>query len=109
MKRGTIWPLGIIISLASLMVLYAYLFHVAGDPAALVVEPNYYQKGLHFDDEMAQQRLNASLGWHVLPIVTALPGGGAELRVDVRDAAAQPVTGAVVSVVATHNAIAANS
>ena len=88
------------------MGLYAYLFHVAGDPSALVVEPNYYQKGLHFDDEMAQQRRNAALGWSIQPSVTALPGGGAELQAALKDAAGRPLDGATVRVVATHNLLA---
>lgn len=106
MKRATLWPLSIVVCLGALMVLYAYLFHVAGDPAALVVEKDYYQKGLHYSDEMAQQRLNSSLGWTVSPMISALPAGGADLRVEVRDAAGAPLSGATVDVVATHNVIA---
>ena len=88
------------------MGLYAYLFHVAGDPAALVVEQDYYQKGLRYDSTMAQERLNTQLGWTVVPVITALPAGGADLRVDVRDATGTPLIGATVTVVATHNVIA---
>jgi len=106
LKRATLWPLSIVASLGALMLLYAYLFHVAGDPAALVVEKDYYQKGLHFDDAMAQQRQNAALGWHVVPAITAVPDGGADLRVELRDASGAPLSAATVAVVATHNAIA---
>ena len=105
-KRATLWPLGIVAFLGALMGLYAYLFHVAGDPSALVVEPDYYQKGLHYDDEMAQQRRNAELGWTIEPTVNALAAGGAELQVALKDAGGRPLDGASVRVVAVSNLLA---
>lgn len=106
MKRATLWPAGIVLFFAGLMALYAYLYHVAGDPAALVVEPDYYQKGLHFDSTIAQEKRNEALGWSVVPELTPLPGGNARLRATLTDRAGRTLPGATVRVVAVHNLIA---
>ena len=106
MKKGALWPLSLVLFFGGLIALYAYLFHVADDPRALVVEPNYYQKGLHYDDEMAQQRENTALGWRIAPTVTPAGGGNAELSVALTDASGRRLDGATVSVVAMHNLLA---
>jgi nitrogen fixation protein FixH len=107
MKRGVGWPIGISLTLAALVAAYVRLAVIAADPSALVVEPNYYQKAVHWDDQMQQEAGNLRLGWTLAPMVGPVtPGAGAELRVTLRDSAGAPLSGATVAVVAVHNAIA---
>lgn len=106
MKKGAIWPWSLMVFFAGLIGLYVYLFRVAGDPSALVVEPDYYQKGLHYDSTLAQARRNIALGWQLVPALTPLPGGEAELRVALKDRSGAALDSATVFVIATHNLLA---
>lgn len=104
MKRGTGWPIGIAVTLAILVAAYVKLAFIAADPQALVVEKDYYQKAVRWDDEMQQQRRNVDLGWTLTPTLGPVASDtGAVLSVTLRDAAGAPLSGATVVVIATSN------
>jgi len=72
-----------------------------------VVVEDYYQKGLEWDDHMAQEERNARLGWRLALDLRRDGEGRQLLEVTVRDRAGAPVEGAAVRVEAFHNARAA--
>ena len=58
--------------------------------------------GVHWDDEMAQRRRNAALGWRVVASASPVRAGyGSDLRIALNDAA-RPIDGAGVTVRAVH-------
>jgi len=75
-----------------------YVFHLATDDPSFAVEADYYQKAVHWDDELAQRRLNAELGWRATTELARSASGGAELRVHLTDSAGAPLEGAAVRV-----------
>ncbi|MFN8579976.1 MAG: FixH family protein [Gemmatimonadaceae bacterium] len=107
MKRGMWWPIGITIVLSLVVISNVWIAIVASDPNALAVEPDYYEKAVHFDSTMQQEARNTRLGWQLVPSLGAVsPDSGAELRVALHDERGAPLAGATVRVVAIHNAIA---
>lgn len=98
LKRGTGWPLAITAILGGTVALNVWVMRVATADPSMVVERDYYRKGVHWDDEMAQARRNASLGWTVAPTLAPVgPSQRADLHVAVRDARGAPLAGARVT------------
>jgi nitrogen fixation protein FixH len=109
MKKGMQWPIGIALVLALTVVSNVWLAIVASSDEAFAVEPDYYRKAVHFDDEMALRAESARLGWRVEPeLHLGTSGTPGSLSVVVRDAAGGPVNGATVELVAMHNARASH-
>lgn len=107
MKRGMGWPIGIAVTLGLLVTVYVRLAIIAGTPHSLVVEEDYYERAVHWDDAMRQSQLNNQLGWHLqASLGHVAPGADTDLRVELTDAAGVPLAGASVQVTAIHNAIA---
>jgi nitrogen fixation protein FixH len=107
MKAGMGWPIGVLATLSVLVGAYVWLAVIANDPHALVVEPDYYQRGVHFDDAMEQARVNARLGWVLAPTLGPVSAdSGAVLGVTLLDATGASLDSAAVAVTAVHNAIA---
>lgn len=80
------------------------MFIAKADPA-FAVEPDYYQKAVTWDATMEQQRLNASLGWQATGMLAlAAPGTPGRVSVSLVGPGGTPLTDAVVSVEAMHNA-----
>lgn len=75
------------------------------DPS-FVVEPDYYQKAMRFDQTMAQQQESAALGWRIAMEARppAQPGGAVEVVAAVFDRTEQRIDDATVRVEALHNA-----
>ena len=87
MKRGAGWPAAVVIILGVTVAANLWIIRVANNDPSFAVEEDYYQRGVHWDDELAQRRLNDSLGWRLQPSLSAIVAGrGAELRVVLRDA-----------------------
>lgn len=97
-SRGLGWPIGMAVILAITVSANLYVYHLANDDPSFAVEPDYYQKAVHWDDELAQRRHNAELGWRATTALTAAADGGAELRVRLTDSAGAPLAGATVRV-----------
>ena len=105
MKRGTMWPVGIVAVLATTMAANFWVLYVAGHDPSFAIEKDYYRKAVQWDSTMAQARANATLGWRVEPAVSPIaPDGAARVVVRLRDAQGAPLAGARVRVAALHNA-----
>ena len=105
MKRGIQWPIGVALVLATTVVGDVWIAIVASRDRAFAVEPDYYQKAVHFDDELARPAASARLGWTVTPTLQlGRLGSPGTVSIVVRDAADAPVTGARVELLAMHNA-----
>jgi nitrogen fixation protein FixH len=105
MKRGMQWPIGIAVILALTVISNVWLAVIASRDEAFAVEPDYYQKAVRFDDEMALRAESARLGWRVVPrLRLGTPASAGSLTATVTDSSGAPVQGAQVEVLAMHNA-----
>ena len=107
MKRGLGWPIGMAVILVLTVAANVGMITLANDDPTFAVEPDYYQKAVRWDEAMAQERANDALGWRLEPSLSLAPDAPARLLVHVTDAAGAPLTGAVLTVQAMHNARAA--
>ena len=105
MKRGMAWPIAVGSILGLTVAANVWLMRIAtGDPS-FAVEENYYQRGVHWDDEMAQRARNTELGWHLLATLSPIEHGrGAGLSVFLNDSLVAPIDNASVVVWAVHMA-----
>lgn len=107
--RGLWWPVGVSALLGLTVVGNLWVMRVASADPSMVVERDYYRKGVRWDDEMAQAHRNARLGWRLTPTLGAVGASRrAELRVALTDAAGAPIPGARVSLEAFAVARSAN-
>ena len=105
MKRGLQWPIGIALVLILSAGSNIWVALVASHDEAFAVEPDYYQKAVHFDDEMALRAESARLGWHVTPtLALGEPGRVGTLEAVITDSSGTAISGASVQVLAMHNA-----
>lgn len=103
MKRGMIWPAAVAGVLCLTIAANVWLITIARHDPSFAVEENYYQRGLHWDDELAQRAHNEQLGWRLLATLAPIQRGrGAELRVALRDASVAPIPDASIVVRAVH-------
>lgn len=103
MKRGTVWPLAVTTILGLTVAANVWLIRVANSDPSFAIEENYYQRGVHWDDELAQRAHNQSLGWRV--VATMSPdkeASGELLRIALTDSAVRPIEGASIVVKAVH-------
>lgn len=109
MKRGWQWPVGIAAVLAVVVIADVTVAIIAGRDEAFAVEPDYYRKAVHFDDEMALRAESARLDWQLAPsLQLGRPGAPGSVSLEVHDSAGRPVTGARVQLLAMHNARASH-
>jgi len=104
-RRGWGWPLligGLLVGGAGANV---GLMLVANSDPGFAVEPDYYQKALHWDETMAQEARNASLGWSVaVSFDRSSRPGQVMIAARVSDGGGRPVEGARVDIEAFHSA-----
>ncbi len=101
MKRLRVFPGIIFVLLGMNVLIVAYTVYAANSDGGAAIEPDYYQKALAFDELQARQRENDALGWaYRVSIDQDDAHGPATLRLELRDAAAEPVTRATVRAVA---------
>ncbi|MFN0137276.1 MAG: FixH family protein [Phycisphaerae bacterium] len=76
-----VWP-GMVIGLLAMQVaMCAIAITLATRDPSMSVEPNYYQKALHWDDSQAAKARQAAIGWVLkLESVTASSNGASEPR-----------------------------
>jgi len=99
MKRGTWWPIGISVVLATTVAANIWVAKIASDDPSFAIEQDYYRKAITWDSTLAQGRENVQLGWRLTPALAVVPQTGkAELRATLTDSAGVPITGAVVKV-----------
>lgn len=110
LKKGWYWPIlivGLLIGggVGPNLILLAF---ATGDPS-FSVEPDYYRKGLRWDDHLAQQRRNAALGWTLgVELGPETPTGWVTLTARLSDRAGTAVDGATVELEAFPNARASD-
>ena len=103
MKRGTLWPVAVAGILGVTVAGNIWLIRVASADPSFAVEENYYQRGVHWDDEMAQRARNVALGWKLAASLSPIQAGrGSDLRIALSDSVVQPINGASVVVRAVH-------
>jgi nitrogen fixation protein FixH len=109
MKRGTAWPLAVTTILGLTVAANIWLIRVANGDPSFAIEENYYQRGVQWDDELAQRAHNRALGWRLVATMSPIrQGGGALLQIALTDSAVAPIAGASVVVKAVHIARAGN-
>lgn len=102
------WPVAIILVLALSVGSNIWVMLLARNDPAFAVEPDYYRKAMAWDAHMAQERVNASLGWRAAATLSlARPGSPGHLALTLRDGAGHPIAGARLTAEAMHNARAA--
>ncbi len=98
MKSPFFWftLVGLIVSVD--LVAFGYLIARSSTDQTFSVEDNYYEKGLDWDARMAQDRVNAELGWTVRLHAGLGDENTRELTVTVLDQEGSALTGATVRV-----------
>jgi nitrogen fixation protein FixH len=101
-KRHLLWPLLIAALLAGHVLAVLVMVYVATRDRSFAVEPDYYQKALHWDDIAAQGRENARLGWKLAIEVSGstTPLGERTVSCRLSDGAGKPLEGAVIDMIA---------
>jgi hypothetical protein len=109
-KPGVRWPLFLAGLLVAQVILGVVFFVIATSDSSFAVEEDYYQKALDWDEQRRRDETSQALGWSVVHELWRDPAPGSptwiESRID--DAEGNPVSGATVSLVAFHNANAAD-
>lgn len=105
-KAHLFWP-GLVFALlgAQLVLVIVAIYLSTSDPS-VVVEPNYYQQALHWDEHVAQLRTNAALGWSLTIDVapTADLRGQRELTATLLNRDGTPLDGATITITLFHHA-----
>lgn len=100
------WP-GLVLALlgAQLGLVIVAIYLATSDPS-VVVEPNYYQQALRWDEHAAQLRTNAALGWSLTIDVapTADLRGQRALTATLRHRDGTPLDGATITITLFHHA-----
>ena len=98
-SRGRAWPWAIAAVLVATMGVNFWVMKLAAADPSVVVEADYYRKAVAYDAELAQDRINATLGWRIAPALAPTPDGRTgDLHVTLRDAGGAPIVGATVQV-----------
>ncbi len=102
LKKGWQWPWIVAGALACGVIGNLAMMVVASRNASFAVEPDYYQKALHWDEKRLQDRTNENLGWDVA-LAFAKPDPlrpELELSVVLTDGSGAPLEGATLAVTA---------
>jgi nitrogen fixation protein FixH len=104
MKKGWQWPWAIGGLLGLCVAANVSLLVYANSDPGFAVEPDYYQKALDWDQHMAQERVNADLGWQATIRTVASSQGTMRVSARLLDADGSAVAVDSVDVLAFHNA-----
>lgn len=99
MKNGAWFPYFLVSLLLISVGANVFLIMRATDDPSFAVEPDYYDKAVHWDESQAAKQASRDLGWRA-EIEAAHEG----VTVELVDALGRPVEGAEVQIVAFHNA-----
>lgn len=102
--RGRWWILAVPLLLLPVVGLYGFFFYRVNNDSSFGIEPDYYAKGVAWDQHQAQQQLNTQLGWQTRLELTAFQPRVVELRLALADSLGQALQGAQVAVEAFANA-----
>lgn len=81
-------------------------FSLASKDPSVAVMPNYHERALRWDDEVASRRLSDSLGWQVTAVIhePSPTGGKREIEFRLVDANSAPVSDAQAEIEYFHHA-----
>ncbi|MGO9112390.1 MAG: FixH family protein [Thermoguttaceae bacterium] len=101
-SRHLFWPIFLTSLISIHIVSVVVMVIVATHDRSFAIEPDWYQKGLHYEQSAQQQRENRRLGWSVLLNVSQPLTGTNRRNVSctVFDRAGKPVENATVDLVA---------
>ncbi len=108
-RAGTLWSWVPAMLLGSMLVGLGSMAYIAIDDPSFALEPNYYDKAVHWDRSQAQARDSDALGLRLAvrqPLATSV-AGEVDVEVSVLDRQNAPLQGAAVSLEAFPNAYAA--
>lgn len=107
-KRGLFWPFFLAGLLVAFVIGDVVMVLIATRDPSFSVEENYYKKGLELDQRRAQERRNAELGWQLsLDVKRIAESLRPVIRVAITGRDRKPISDAKISLVAFHNARAA--
>ncbi len=108
MDAATRWKLVPFAILVPTVLFAVWRIQVALDDPHFSVADDYYEKGVHFDEELARRAASDALGWSgELEPSTRAEGGG--VRLTLTDAVGAPIEGATGTLHAFHNAYPAQA
>ena len=104
-KSGKQWPLLIVALLAGQFAISGTTIYLAHSDPHFGVEPNYYEKAVHWDDTARQRQANQTLAWKPqIEIATKAAGGGQrEVSLSLRDANGEAIEQAAIQVESFHH------
>lgn len=97
------WPALLIVFFAINFIVVAITIVLASTDPSFAIEPNYYNRAINWDNEMARRQASEALGWHVVCDDAAV---GELLALRLTDREGNVVSGAYVQVEAFHQASA---
>ena len=106
-RRSRVFWISVVFALlGGQIVLISTMAYVAASDNSFSIEPDYYQKGLHWDRTAAQLHKNAELGWSLKLEVgdQASAAGERQFTCRLTDKARQPLAGATIDLVAFSHA-----
>jgi len=101
--KGFAWALVPVALLGTMFVGWGVMVSLALDDPAFAIEPDYYDKAVHFDEHRAEVRESRELGWS-LDVRPQLDAEGARVLVTLKDREQRPIPGASVKATVFHNA-----
>jgi hypothetical protein len=106
-NTGSFWAWVPALLLGSMLVGLGTLAYIAIDDPGFALEPNYYDKAVHWDQSQAAGRESDALGLELaLAPLTVVKGGQVQLELTVNARGGSPFTGGDVRVEAFPNAFA---
>lgn len=106
-NAGSLWAWVPVLLLGSMLIGLGTLAYIAIDDPSFALEPNYYDKAVHWDQSQAARRESDALGLELaLAPLTIASDGQVKLELTVNARGGSPFTGAEVRVVAFPNAFA---
>ena len=102
-QKGFAWALAPVALLGTMFVGWGVMISLALDDPAFAIEPDYYDKAVHFDEHRAEARESRELGWS-LEVRPQLDAEGAQVLVTLRDREQHPIHSANVKATVFHNA-----
>jgi nitrogen fixation protein FixH len=107
MKKPHLFP-GIVFGLLGLNVsIVGFTLYLAYSDRSFAVEPDYYQKAIGWDDTAAALERSIALGWTATFQTGDVGALGRNVSLTLADRVGAPIESAAVSLVAFHNARAA--
>lgn len=104
MKKFFPWPGMVVVFILGNVTVCAVTVAVAMRAGDRGVEPEYYQKAMHWDQAVAAQQASDKLGWRI--VFREPPAVGNPVRVRVVDKSGNEVDGATIVLEAFHHATA---